>query len=430
MKRNRKHWKPETVKVGNVTVKVYRRQKTIKSKRKDGKLVKKAYAVFEVEDYTTGTRRLRSFSNHAEAITTAETLAGQISTGQTTAASLTNPEAASYGRTVEILRPTGASPELAATVYAKCFKILGSELHIEAANFYKRHGAAAVTHKPVAEVVTELVESKKARGKSARYIGDLSARLTRFAKDYAVDIGTVTTADVTRWLDGLKVAPQTAKNFRTVLGTLFSFAESRGYISKGANPVEDVEHITANGGAIEIYAPKEIAALLAAAPKAFLPVVALGAFAGLRTAEIERLEWKDIDLAGGFIHLAGEKAKTRSRRLVPILPNLAQWLAPYAKEKGKVWKATTNKLQDVRAETVKAAATPWKDNGLRHSFISYRLAVTQNAAQVALEAGNSPTVVFRHYRELVRPEAAQTYFAIAPKAPANVLPMTAHASQI
>jgi hypothetical protein len=36
MKRNRKRRKPETVKVGNVTVKVYRRQKTIKSKRKDG----------------------------------------------------------------------------------------------------------------------------------------------------------------------------------------------------------------------------------------------------------------------------------------------------------------------------------------------------------------------------------------------------------
>ena len=36
----------------------------------------------------------------------------------------------------------------------------------------------------------------------------------------------------------------------------------------------------------------------------------------------------------------------------------------------------------------------WKHNALRHSFISYRVAQTQNVAQVALEAGNSPRVVF------------------------------------
>jgi hypothetical protein len=40
---------------------------------------------------------------------------------------------------------------------------------------------------------------------------------------------------------------------------------------------------------------------------------------------------------------------------------------------------------------------------LRRSFISYRLAAIQNTAQVALEAGNSPQMIFRHYRELVLP---------------------------
>lgn len=45
----------------------------------------------------------------------------------------------------------------------------------------------------------------------------------------------------------------------------------------------------------------------------------------------------------------------------------------------------------------------WKKNALRHSFISYRVAAIQSVAQVALEAGNSPQMIFRHYRELVRP---------------------------
>ena len=40
----------------------------------------------------------------------------------------------------------------------------------------------------------------------------------------------------------------------------------------------------------------------------------------------------------------------------------------------------------------------WKHNALRHSFISYRLAAVPNTAQVALEAGNSPQMIFGHYR--------------------------------
>ncbi len=416
-----KQRKPETVKVGNIAVRIYRRVKTIKSTRKDGTVVENDYTVYEVEDHTSGTRRFRSFSDHAKAVKEAEKLASQISTGQVTAAEMTNPQAASFGRATEILRPTGASLELAATVYAKCQEILGGDFAIEAAKFYKQHRADQITRKTVAEVVAEVIESKTARGKSPRYIGDLTARLKRFAKDWAVDVSSVTGADVQRWLDGLKVAPQTAKNFRTVLGTLFGFAESRGYIFKGGNPVEDVEHISANGGAIEIYTPAEIADLLKAAPKEFLPFVALGAFAGLRSAEIQRIEWPDIDLPGNFIHVAAGQAKTRSRRLVPILPNLAAWLATCPSQRGNVCKLTEAGLREARAVTVEKSGTPWKDNGLRHSFISYRLADTQSAAQVALEAGNSPAMVFRHYRELVKPTDATAWFAIAPEQPENVV---------
>ena len=39
---------------------------------------------------------------------------------------------------------------------------------------------------------------------------------------------------------------------------------------------------------------------------------------------------------------------------------------------------------------------------------------SRNLAQVALEAGNSPQMIFKHYRELVRPKEAETWFAIVP----------------
>ena len=59
-------------------------------------------------------------------------------------------------------------------------------------------------------------------------------------------------------------------------------------------------------------------------------------------------------------------------------------------------------------------AFSWKHNALRHSFISYRVAQIQNVAQVALEAGNSPRMVFSNYRELVRPVDAEKWFGVTP----------------
>jgi len=51
---------------------------------------------------------------------------------------------------------------------------------------------------------------------------------------------------------------------------------------------------------------------------------------------------------------------------------------------------------------------------LRHSFISYRIAKIKNANEVALEGGNSPNIIFRHYRELATEEEADAWFAIVP----------------
>ena len=66
----------------------------------------------------------------------------------------------------------------------------------------------------------------------------------------------------------------------------------------------------------------------------------------------------------------------------------------------------------------KAKKVKWKKNALRHSFISYRVAETQDVAKVALEAGNSPQIIFQHYRELVQPKEAKAWFGIKP-APAK-----------
>jgi hypothetical protein len=74
-------------------------------------------------------------------------------------------------------------------------------------------------------------------------------------------------------------------------------------------------------------------------------------------------------------------------------------------------KAAKKAGQDPKEATI----MKWKHNGLRHSFISYRVAEIQNTNQVSLEAGNSPAMIFQHYRELVRPAEAAKWFAITPE---------------
>ena len=56
----------------------------------------------------------------------------------------------------------------------------------------------------------------------------------------------------------------------------------------------------------------------------------------------------------------------------------------------------------------------WKNNALRHSYASYRLADVKDAACVALEMGNSPAMLFRNYRELVTEQQAHEWFALMP----------------
>ena len=48
----------------------------------------------------------------------------------------------------------------------------------------------------------------------------------------------------------------------------------------------------------------------------------------------------------------------------------------------------------------------------------------KNAAQVALEAGNSPKMIFSNYRQLVTDAEAAKWFAVCPpKQAGNVVPL-------
>lgn len=269
----------------------------------------------------------------------------------------------------------------------------------------------------VAELADEVLQAKQRDGMSKDYLSDLRYRFTRFCQDFGNrPIASVSVEEIDNWLRDLQLSPQSRVNYRSVIGVLFSHAAKRRMID--FNPIAHTAKPKLPDNPPEIFTVDELRALLEAAQRLapdVLPMLAIGAFAGLRDAEIKRLDWSEVDLGRGHVEVKAAKAKSARRRLVLIQPNLAQWLAPHSARKGVLMPVNARrKLDAVR----KAAGLPrWPNNGLRHSFASYRLAAIHDAPRVASELGHtSPQMLYSTYREIVRPEEAERYWKIEPAA--------------
>src|SRR5215813_9291322 len=275
----------------------------------------------------------------------------------------------------------------------------------------------------VAQLAKEVLETKYKDGRSVKYIAMLRLYFKRFCQDFGNRlIADITVEELDNWLRDLPGSPKTRADYRSNIGVLFSHAAQRRMIE--FNPVAFTAKPKLVDAPPEIFTVDQLRALLESAQRTqpdVLPMLAIGAFAGLRDAEIKRLDWSEVKFGRGHIDVKAEKAKSARRRIVPIHPNLAGWLQPYAEMQGPVVPvAARGKLERVRKA---AGLSRWPKNGLRHSFASYRLAAIHDAPRVAAELGHTtPQLLYSTYRELVLPQEAERYWKIAPAAvTANVV---------
>lgn len=323
--------------------------------------------------------------------------------------------------TLKISAVTKSPPpplDVVARHYAESVKILGSDLVIEAAREYARRHPVKTPPKPVADVVAEFLDEKEKQGRSERHLETLRSHCLRFGSAVSMNVGSVTAPDVEVFLDGMKVGARTRDNAANSIRTLFEFAKRKRYVPSDYDEHTRVNRL-ANGedGPIEIFRPNEIAALLKAADKSLVPFIAIGGFAGLRSSEILRLDWQDVKFESDNIIVQKGKVKKRgqSRRIVPMLPNLKAWLTPFAKRTGLVWPFSKPYLYESLAALTVKAKIQWKENALRHGFVSFRVAQIKNIPQVAFECGNSPQIIASNYRELVTEQDAAKWFSIMPR---------------
>jgi integrase len=401
---------PIVVKRGSSEVKIYRDRKP------EGTYYRVVYYL--------GSKRLRlNFSDFEEAKTEAEAKASQLSRGDVDAAQLSGKDRIEYGRAKDAVKEFNLPLDAVAIEYADARKVLDGVPLVDAARFYARHHGKAIKRKSVALAVDEMIERKTTKGVSELYLADLRYRLGVFKEAFHCDVNALTPDDVAAFFDGLKLSARSHNNFLCALRTFFRFAQKHDWLSREADLLSRVEKRNGKPTPVEIFTPSELAELLKHASSQAATCIALAAFAGLRAEEILRLDWADIERHPGFVEIAAHKAKTATRRIVPISENLLRWLATAPRTGDRVWPHSKAWFFEALRNAADNAKIKWKQNALRHSFISYRLAEIQDVNRVALEAGNSPQMIFRHYRELATPDQAKTWSAIAPETAANVVPI-------
>jgi integrase len=265
----------------------------------------------------------------------------------------------------------------------------------------------------VNKLVEEFIENRRAKGKSKIYIRDLTTRLRRF-KALMGDriIAEITSADVDHWIQSLNVGPQTQNNFRAVLSAMWTFAVRRGYAA--GNVIQLVDKTSVVRDHVPTFSVEQLTSLFAVAPPDYVPVLAIGAFAGLRPEEINKLRWEDLDFQERTIRVNASAAKTRKKRFAEISDNLLAWLQPYAGRTGSV---APRNLQKLRRATMKAANIgKWSPGVLRHSFASAHYAFHRDPARTAVIMGHrDQNMLLTHYRDLMRPSEAAKYWQIAPE---------------
>ena len=388
------------VKAGSAVVPIYRTES-------------KGRVRFTLSFYRDGRRMRKMFNDLESAKKEALFVAQRIQSGMQHVTDLKPHERDNFKASEALLAKLGIPLFAAVEDYVRARTLAGSEsLSVMATEYGKMFGNI-VRRATVPEVVAELLKIREQDGASTKYLGQLRTTLNRLAAKFPGPILEVTGPSVDAWLRSLDIVAVTRNSMLRCIKVLFTFAKAQNYLPDEKNTaVEQIQQVRVKSEDTTIFSPEEMTTLLHNASPDLVPILAIGAFAGIRMAELERLDWKAVDLERKFIEVRAGQAKTASRRVIPISDNLAAWLTPLER-KGKI--VRTKELQTHVPALARALKMEWPRNVLRDSFISYRIAIVQSADQVALEAGNSASIIFKHYRELTTPEVAEKWFGILPK---------------
>jgi integrase len=339
------------------------------------------------------------------------------------------------------LKRTRLSDDQLAQAEAAIQKLEGtSHTLIQAVDFLLRNWQPSAVAKTVKDAATEFIVDKQGQKLRPRSVNDLRIRVNKIVKGHDQRlVSEIGIEEIRRIVAVPGHAARTQNGDRRALHTFFAWCVKRNYCA--ANPVQKIDPAKVEDTEPAILALPSVKALLSAAMAyrggLLVPYFCLSLFAGLRPAELERIDWKDINLAGRLIVIKGEAAKLRKRRHVEMSENLIAWLLPYQTHPivGQNWRRDFDAVRRMAGFAGRKSEAPdgeklqeWPDDVLRHTALSNHLAYHKHEGAAAAWAGNSPEIVQKHYKGLVTPTDAAAYWSLTPEnVSAPVVPFPAAA---
>ncbi len=291
---------------------------------------------------------------------------------------------------------------------------------LEAAKYYEKHVLAFKTAPILKEIVKHYVADARNMNLRPRTIRDVENRLNTFAADFGASrLSDITLEQLCKWIQDGQWEPRTRINYLTKLSQLYGYAIKHKWAD--SNLTKQIARPSVDESSPEIFTVEQAKALLTYADEyGWLPYIAIGLFAGVRSAEMLRLNSKYINIEEKTITIGADVAKKRSQRIIDMQPALLAWLQPCAdKFKTGVPIIDLKAFHQNKSRFLKAAQiAKWSENGLRHSFASFHYAMFRDANETASQMGNSADIVHRHYKSLVSRSEAEKFWNLRP-APSN-----------
>lgn len=287
----------------------------------------------------------------------------------------------------------------------------------EVVRAWVRENAAPCAPVRACEALDVMIAEKVALGRRQRHTETLDGNVRRFLNDHdGVMVHEITAAQAKAWLTARGFSGATWNNYCRTFNNFMAWCVREGHIK--ANPLAGFpKSITREAPPIcfSVEAARAFLYAMAIAYPELIPFFATGFFAGIRSAELDRM---DATCFGPeYIHIGQQQAKIAHQRYVKILPNLRAWLDAFPPS-GALQKALhRGRFERVRDSCmVDSVPFAWVPNGMRHSFASYHLAAFGNSASTAHEMGHhGPGLLFSKYRTLSMEQSGLDYFDIYPE---------------
>lgn len=350
--------------------------------------------------WSVGKRRQRlSFSDETAAHDHAALIQEQFSKGEPLAAKVTSQKA---------------------LYYEACEQKLNGVPLMDAVDYYLLHHGGVnkpSTNESLDKVVEGYLKNLKTSGNRLRDIQTVKSHLTRFSNEIRLPLEAIRATDIDRYLQGPKDwSNRTRNNHKISITRLFNWAIQKDYLpSNMANPAEKATtYKVESAGSPGIFTPKQLQTLFDNVETGWMPYLAVCAFVGTRASEATSIEWQDINFQEKVIVLDARHTKTKRRRVAHMPDTLVEWLNSYkGKKEGPICPAKNSNKMTARLSD--KSGVPWVHNGLRHSYITYQMAILRDAAKVAEQCGNSPQQVQVNYKANATESEARKWFAIRPK---------------